>query len=57
MACAGSFVHFVLAFLMLVVLFLGPGDIGNFVSNPPSNSPVAAVEGFAGGPSRPSWPA
>ena len=50
-ACAGSFVHFVLAFVMLVVLFLGPGDIGNFVSNPPSNSPVAAVEGFAGGPS------
>jgi membrane-associated protease RseP (regulator of RpoE activity) len=50
-ACAGSFVHFVLAFLMLVFLFLGPGDIGNFVSNPPSDSPVAAVEGFAGGPS------
>ncbi len=50
-ACAGSFVHFVLAFLMLVALFLGPGDIGNFVTNPPSDSPVAAVEGFAGGPS------
>jgi len=50
-ACAGSFVHFLLAFVMLVILFLGPGDIGNFVSNPPSNSPVAAVEGFAGGPS------
>ncbi|MGA3217542.1 MAG: site-2 protease family protein [Acidimicrobiales bacterium] len=50
-ACAGSFVHFVLAFLMLVALFLGPGDIGNFVSNPPSDSSVAAVEGFAGGPS------
>ncbi len=50
-ACAGSFVHFLLAFVMLVILFLGPGDIGNFVSNPPSSSPVAAVEGFAGGPS------
>jgi membrane-associated protease RseP (regulator of RpoE activity) len=50
-ACAGSFVHFVLAFLMLVALFLGPGDIGNFVTNPPSDSPVAAVESFAGGPS------
>ncbi|HUC14226.1 MAG TPA: site-2 protease family protein, partial [Acidimicrobiales bacterium] len=29
-ALAGSFVHFVLALLMLVVLFVGPGDIGNF---------------------------
>jgi membrane-associated protease RseP (regulator of RpoE activity) len=50
-AFAGSFVHFLLAFLMLVALFLGPGDIGNFVTNPPSDSPVAAVEGFVGGPS------
>jgi membrane-associated protease RseP (regulator of RpoE activity) len=50
-ACAGSFVHFVLAFLMLVVLFLGPGDIGNFISSPPSDSPIAATESFAGGPS------
>ncbi len=46
-AFAGSFVHFVLAFVMLVVLFLGPGDIGNFIANPPSNSPIAAVEGFS----------
>jgi membrane-associated protease RseP (regulator of RpoE activity) len=50
-ACAGSFVHFVIAFVLLVVLFLGPGDIGNFVSNPPANSPIGAVDGFVSGPS------
>jgi membrane-associated protease RseP (regulator of RpoE activity) len=47
-AFAGSFVHFCLAFFMLVALFLGPGDIGNFVTNPPPDSPIAAIEGFAG---------
>ena len=36
-ALAGSFVHFLLALTMLVILFVGPGDIGNFISVPPSN--------------------
>jgi membrane-associated protease RseP (regulator of RpoE activity) len=48
-AFAGSFVHFLLAFTMLVVLFLGPGDIGNFVTNPPANNPIGAVDGFTDG--------
>jgi len=45
-ASAGSFVHFVLAFTMLVVLFLGPGDIGNFIANPPADVPIGTVAGF-----------
>jgi membrane-associated protease RseP (regulator of RpoE activity) len=48
---AGSFVHFLLAFLLLVLLFVGPGDIGNFVANPPANNPIAAVDSFTNGPS------
>jgi len=40
-ALAGSFVHFLLAFTMLVVLFVGPGDIGNFIPVPPSNDQIA----------------
>jgi membrane-associated protease RseP (regulator of RpoE activity) len=47
-ALAGSFVHFVLAFTMLVVLFLGPGDIGNFIAVPPSNDQVTLYN-FASG--------
>ena len=39
-ALAGSFVHFLLAFIMLVVLFIGPGDIGNFIAVPPSNDQI-----------------
>jgi membrane-associated protease RseP (regulator of RpoE activity) len=39
-ALAGSFVHFLLAFTMLVILFVGPGDIGNFIAVPPSNDQV-----------------
>jgi membrane-associated protease RseP (regulator of RpoE activity) len=39
-ALAGSFVHFVLAFTMLVILFVGPGDIGNFIAVPPSNDQI-----------------
>ena len=39
-ALAGSFVHFLLAFTMLVVLFVGPGDIGNFIAVPPSNDQI-----------------
>lgn len=50
-AIAGSFVHFVLAFIMLVVLFVGPGDPGNFVTNPPADTPIAFVDSFASGPS------
>lgn len=50
-AFAGSFVHFLLAFMMLVILFVGPGDIGNFISNPPASNPIAAVDGFRSGPS------
>ncbi|HTV12657.1 MAG TPA: RIP metalloprotease [Acidimicrobiales bacterium] len=45
-ALAGSFVHFLLAFVMLVALFWGPGDIGNFISDPPANNPIAAVDSF-----------
>jgi membrane-associated protease RseP (regulator of RpoE activity) len=45
-ASAGSFVHFLLAFLMLFVLFIGPGDMGTFVT-PPATNPIAAVDGFA----------
>jgi membrane-associated protease RseP (regulator of RpoE activity) len=48
-AGAGSFVHFVLAFVMLVVLFLGPGDIGNFVTNPPASSAIGSVDALAKG--------
>ncbi|MGH9106339.1 MAG: M50 family metallopeptidase [Acidimicrobiales bacterium] len=48
---AGSFVHFLLAFAMLVALFLGPGDIGNFVHNPPASTPIGAVTSFATGES------
>jgi membrane-associated protease RseP (regulator of RpoE activity) len=50
-ACAGSFVHFVLAFIMLIILFVGPGDIGNFITNPPATNPIAAVDGFTTGKS------
>jgi membrane-associated protease RseP (regulator of RpoE activity) len=39
-ALAGSFVHFVLALTMLVILFAGPGDIGNFIAVPPSNDQI-----------------
>jgi membrane-associated protease RseP (regulator of RpoE activity) len=48
-ALAGSFVHFLLAFLMLIVLFVGPGDIGNFISNPVASNPIAAVDSFTSG--------
>ena len=55
--CAGSFVHFVLAFLMLVVLFLGPGDIGNFITQPAVRQPDRRRRGLcAVGPARHSWP-
>jgi membrane-associated protease RseP (regulator of RpoE activity) len=40
-ALAGSFVHFLLAFTMLVILFVGPGDIGNFIAVPPSNDQIS----------------
>jgi membrane-associated protease RseP (regulator of RpoE activity) len=50
-ACAGSFVHFVLALVLLFILFIGPGDIGNFVTDPPANNPIAAVDGFTTGKS------
>jgi len=50
-ALAGSFVHFLIAFVLLVLLFAGPGDIGNFVSNPPADNPIAAVYSFTSGPS------
>ncbi len=48
-AFAGSFMHFLMAFVLLVVLFAGPGDIGNLVGNPPADNPIAAVDGFATG--------
>jgi membrane-associated protease RseP (regulator of RpoE activity) len=50
-ALAGSFVHFLIAFVLLVILFAGPGDIGNFVANPPASNPIAAVDSFTKGPS------
>ena len=50
-ALAGSFVHFVIAFVLLVVLFIGPGDIGNFIANPAASNPIAAVDSFTSGPS------
>ena len=50
-ALAGSFVHFLLAFLLLIILFVGPGDIGNFVANPPASNPISAVDSFSKGPS------
>lgn len=40
-ASAGSFVHFLLAFTILVALFLGPGDIGNFIKDPPADNQIA----------------
>jgi membrane-associated protease RseP (regulator of RpoE activity) len=46
-ASAGSFVHFLLAWLMLFLLFIGPGDAENFVANPPASNPIGAVDGFA----------
>lgn len=46
-ASAGSIVHFCLAFLMLFVLFLGPGDAENFVTNPAASNPIGAVDSFA----------
>jgi membrane-associated protease RseP (regulator of RpoE activity) len=49
--CAGSFVHFLLAFVMLVVLFVGPGDIGNLITNPPASNPIAAVDSLTSGKS------
>jgi membrane-associated protease RseP (regulator of RpoE activity) len=49
-ALAGSFVHFLLALTMLVILFIGPGDIGNFISVPPSNDQVTLYN-FAHGKS------
>lgn len=45
-ACAGSAMHFLLAFLMLFALFIGPGDMGNFEAVP-ANNPIAKVDGFA----------
>lgn len=45
-SCAGSAMHFLLAFLMLFVLFIGPGDMGNFVV-PPASNPIASVDSFA----------
>ena len=48
---AGSFMHFLIAFVLLVVLFWGPGDIGNFVANPPADNPIAAVDSFTKGAS------
>ncbi|HMK96761.1 MAG TPA: M50 family metallopeptidase [Acidimicrobiales bacterium] len=50
-AFAGSFVHFLLAFVMLVVLFWGPGDMGNFITNPPADNPIAEVSSFTHGQS------
>lgn len=50
-AVAGSFVHFVLALIMLVVLFAGPGDAENFITNPPATTPIASVDSFKSGPS------
>ncbi len=50
-ALAGSFVHFLIAFVLLVILFVGPGDIGNFIANPPADNPIAAVDSFTKGPS------
>lgn len=50
-AGAGSFVHFVLAFVLLIVLFIGPGDAENFVTNPPASTPIAAIETFTTGQS------
>jgi membrane-associated protease RseP (regulator of RpoE activity) len=50
-AFAGSFTHFLLAFVLLVVLFVGPGDIGNIITNPPANTPIGVVEGFTTGAS------
>jgi membrane-associated protease RseP (regulator of RpoE activity) len=50
-ACAGSFVHFVLALVLLIILFVGPGDIGNFVTDPPADNPIAAVDAFTTGKS------
>jgi membrane-associated protease RseP (regulator of RpoE activity) len=48
---AGSFVHFCLAFTLLFWLFLGPGDIGNFIANPPASIPIGSVTAFANGKS------
>ncbi len=54
-AMAGSTVHFVLALALLVVLFMGPGDTGNFVqSNPPATAPIAAVNSFTRGGESPA---
>lgn len=50
-AAAGSFVHFVLALVMLVILFVGPGDSGQFISNPPATTPIGAVDSFKSGAS------
>ena len=46
---AGSIVHFLLAFIMLLVLFMGPGDIENFVTNPPADTAIGSVTGFTNG--------
>jgi membrane-associated protease RseP (regulator of RpoE activity) len=45
---AGSFVHFLLAFIMLVIMFAGPGDIGNYVTDPPATNPVTTVISLVG---------
>ncbi len=50
-AFAGSFMHFLLAFVLLVVLFVGPGDIGNIITNPSASTPIGAVDGFTTGAS------
>ncbi|HYA45347.1 MAG TPA: site-2 protease family protein, partial [Acidimicrobiales bacterium] len=50
-AVAGSFMHFLMAFVLLTVLFFGPGDVGNFIANPPSDNPIAVVDHFTKGKS------
>jgi membrane-associated protease RseP (regulator of RpoE activity) len=49
-AFAGSFVHFLLAFVMLVILFIGPGDLGNLIAVPPANDQITLYN-FASGKS------
>ncbi len=53
-AMAGSLVHFTLAFVLLFILFVGPGDVGNFVKDPPATSPIVAVDGFVHGQKSPA---
>ena len=53
-ALAGSFVHFLLAFILLVVLFVGPGDIGNFIAVPPANDQIVRSTTLAKDQARPN---